>query len=165
MILFVVIFSYLEAKRNIYYIRKFKEGKPKILYKLTALLILHNMIYFVLYFSLPLLIYNYRDISKNYLIIYLGLLFYTLYSWTTNGGKCWFTVEQNKLLDIDLGFGFSDFIATLTDTYPKTGKNQNELNLRDKLYWYYIYSAIGITFYLLYSKYNDPEYKTLKLFE
>ena len=99
------------------------------------------------------------------MIIYLVLLFYTLYSWTSNNGKCWFTVEQNKLLGINLNYGFSDFIATLTDTYPKTAENKNELNIRDKLYWYYIYSAIGITFYLLYLKYNDSEYKTLKIFE
>ena len=35
MILFVVIFSYLEAKRNIYYVRRYKEGNPKIVNKLT----------------------------------------------------------------------------------------------------------------------------------
>ena len=72
-------------------------------------------------------------------------------SWSSNDGKCWFTVEQNKLLGINLGYGFSDFIATLTDTYPKTG--DKKLNLRDKLYWYYIYSAIGISSYLLYLKF------------
>ena len=156
--IFVVLFSYLEAKRNKHYRKKFKEGNPKTISLLIGLLLFHNILYFGMYFSLPLLIHHFREINSNYLVAYIGLLVFTLLSWSTNDGKCWFTVEQNKLLEIDLGFGFSDFIATLTDTYPKTGKN--ELNLRDKLYWCYIYSAIGISFYLLYLKFNTSNYQS-----
>jgi hypothetical protein len=153
--IFVVLFSYLEAKRNKHYIKKFKEGNPKTISLLIGLLLFHNILYFGIYFSLPLLIYNFREINSNYLIAYIGLLGSILLSWSSNDGKCWFTVEQNKLLGIDTEYGFSDFIAILSNTHPKiTKSSEKTLNLRDKLYWYYIYSAIGITFYLLYLKFN-----------
>jgi len=108
------------------------------------------MIYFGIYFTLPLLISNFKDISSNYLIYYLMLLFYVIITWTSNDDKCWWTVKQNELLGIDTNYGFFDFIATITDTYPKTGNKES--SLRDKLYWYYVYSSIGITCFMLYLK-------------
>ncbi len=153
--IFVLIFSYLDLVQNKHYKKKLKENNLYKNIKLVSLLIIHNIIFFGIYFTLPFFILNFKDVKMINLIFYLILLVAVPIHWYTNNNKCWFTVEQNKLLDINVNTGFRDFISILTNTYPSTGNGNNNLNLRDKLYFYYLFisiAAVGVMIYIKHKK-------------
>ena len=104
-------------------------------------LVLHNVLYYLIYFTLPFVIYNYKTVTMKHLVMYLALLIAVPVHWKTNNDKCWFTVQQNKLLEIDERYGFRDPYLILTNQQACTGNGA----LRDKLYYDYLIAALGIT--------------------
>ena len=59
----------------------------------------------------------------------------------TNDNECWFTVKQNRLLEIDEIYYFKYPYLILTNQQACKGNGA----LRDKLYYNYLTTALGIT--------------------
>ena len=130
---FTVIFSILELLKNKNFKRAMK--KPGIIkkIKILILLIIHNVIFFVIYFSLPIFLYYLNQVTSTHLLFYLFILIIVPLHWYTNNNRCWFTVKQNQLLGIDENIAFRDFISTLFNIEFKYGSG-NKLSLREKIY-------------------------------
>lgn len=154
LVIFTLTISYFESIRNKFFILRLKEKKFYRNLSLILLLFIHNMIYFGIYFTLPLLIFNFEEVTLKHLFYYLLILIIVPLHWYTNNNKCWFTVKQNKLLGIDINTGFRDFIAIFNNTYPEVGTMKKK-NFRDNIYYYYLYFAIGITIFMIYKKYKQ----------
>ena len=149
LISYVILFSIFDFYTNKFYKRIWhkKTFSEKIL--IIFYLLLHNVIYFCIYFTLPYILLYYRNIHINYLYYYLALIVFIPTHWITNDNKCWVTVEQNKLLEISEDYGFRDLTAILFNLHPKS-----DGGTRDKIYYFYLMSAIIITFVLIYNKQN-----------
>ena len=149
LILFTIVSSFLDFSTNKFYkkiwAKKNKEQKNKILFYLF----LHNILYYCIYFSLFFILYYRKSIDIKYVYYYLLILILVPIHWITNNNKCWFTVQQNKLLEIDENYGFRDPYLILTNSYTEIG---GENNIRDKIYYYYLISAIVIVTYLIIQK-------------
>ena len=125
--------------------RTFNEKLQMIFY-----LVLHNVLYYLIYFTLPFVMYNYKTVKMTYLLSYLALLIAVPLHWRTNDDKCWFTVQQNKLLEIDERYGFRDPYLILTNQQACTGNGA----IRDKLYYYYLIGAFGITSLMIVARFT-----------
>ena len=90
--------------------------------------------------------------------MYLALLIIVPLHWYTNNNQCWFTVQQNKLLEINEDYGFRDPYLIFTNTHS-TGAGSG--TLRDKLYYYYLLFSIIITSLMLLLKSNKNYNKYL----
>ncbi len=152
--IFTLITSYFESIRNKFFILRLKEKNFCRNLLLILLLFIHNIIYFVIYFTLPLLIFKFKEVKLKHLFYYLSILIIVPLHWYTNNNKCWFTVKQNELLGININTGFRDFIDIFTDTYSKVGSNKKK-NFRDNVYYFYLCFALGITIFMIYKKYNQ----------
>ena len=62
--------------------RTFNERLQMIFY-----LVLHNVLYYLIYFTLPFVMYNYKTIKMKYLVGYLALLIAVPLHWKTNDDK------------------------------------------------------------------------------
>ena len=149
MFLYVSIFSIYEIFNNKDYIKALKSKDSKKA-EIIFYLLLHNIIYVAIYFSLFFIIYNIKTIHINYLYLYLILLISIPTHWIMNNNQCWFTVKQNKLLGIKLDTGFRDFVSIIMniDTESKT----DQFNIRDKIYYGYLIAATIITILLIFFK-------------
>ena len=152
--IFTLITSYFESIRNKFFILRLKEKNFCRNLLLILLLFIHNIIYFGIYFTLPLLIFNFEEIKLKHLFYYLSILIIAPLHWYTNNNKCWFTVKQNELLGININTGFRDFIAIYNNTYPVVGTIKKK-KFRDNIYYYYLYFALGITIFMIYKKYKQ----------
>ena len=149
LVIFTIIMSYLDYTTNIYYKRVTNKISFKEKMKLIGLLILHNIIYFTLYFSFFFIIYYYNTINSNYIIIYCFYVFITFLHWQTNNNRCRFTEMQNEILGIDKSIGFRDPYAILFNIHAK---NAGTGTLRDQLYYGYIIGAFIISCILYLNK-------------
>ena len=143
MLLYVAIFSLIELKVNKHYRKPHKEKSSII-----SLLLLHNIIYVLIYFTILFIIYYWKRVPLYVLYAYVLFLIYIPIHWYKNDNKCWFTLQQNKLLGLDEDVGFRDFISILTNTFPETGEYQ-DMNMRDLFYYSYIVIAIIITIFII----------------
>ena len=148
---YVLIFSILEIKYNKDYEKAFKKEKLNLNLMIFGLLLFHNAVYFCIYFTLLFILYYSKNIPSYLLYFYLILLIYVLIHWYLNNNKCWITLKQNELLDIDKDTGFRDCFSILMDTNSKTGSLKN-INKRDKFYYIYIYFALITTLILLFRR-------------
>lgn len=154
--IFTLITSYFESIRNKFFILRLKEKKFCRNLSLILLLLFHNIIYYGIYFTLPLLIFNFAEVQLKHLFYYLSILIIAPLHWYTNNNKCWLTVKQNELLGIDINTGFRDFIDIFTNTYSKVGSNKKK-NFRDNVYYFYLYFALFITIFMIYKKYKQQD--------
>ena len=143
-VIFLIVYTVFASVIDFYTNRFVPKVWPKnFSRKVTMIfyLVLHNVLYYLIYFTLPFVIYNYKTVTMKHLIMYLALLIAVPVHWKTNDDKCWFTVQQNKLLEIDERYGFRDPYLILTNQQACTGNGA----LRDKLYYDYLIAALGIT--------------------
>jgi hypothetical protein len=69
--------------------------------------------------------------------------------WKTNDDKCWFTIQQNQLLEINDMYGFRDPCLILTNRQSMTAGTGG---LRDKLYYIYFIGSIMATVAMIFMK-------------
>ena len=151
LVYYVLIFSILEIKYNKDYEKAFKKKNLNLNLMIIGLLLFHNAVYFSIYFTLLFILYYSKNIPIYLLYLYLILLIYILIHWYLNNNKCWITLKQNELLDLDKDIGFRDCFSILMNYNTKTGSLKN-INKRDKFYYIYIYFAIMTTLILLFGR-------------
>ena len=151
MVIYVGIFSILELKYNNNYKKALKKKNNWKNIKILLLLLLHNIVYVVIYFTLPYILYYHNLVQLKHLYVYLLLLIYVPIHWYSNDNKCLLTVKQNELLGIDKDTGFRDFISILANINTETGEIDS-LNKRDRLYYAYLLIATIVTIGLIYLK-------------
>ena len=149
--IFTSLFSFLDLIKNPNYKRAMKNSTISKKIKLILLLAIHNIIYFGVYFSLPLFLCYFNQVTNKHLYIYLIFLIAVPLHWYTNNNRCWFTVKQNELLGVDIDTGFRDFFAILFDTDISSNKGDISL-FRNLIYYIYLLFSFIITFYLIYVK-------------
>lgn len=149
LIVFTIFTSLIDFYTNKFYKKVWykKSLKEKIL--LIFYLVLHNVLYYCIYFTLFFAIYYYKTIKLKHLLSYLILLIIIPIHWKTNDNKCWFTVQQNKLLEINESYGFRDPYLILTNGHSMTSGTGG---LRDKLYYNYLIGAIIATSIMIFMK-------------
>ena len=143
--IFTIGISILDFYTNKYYTNQWNKMSFQRKIKLILLLLFHNIVYFVIYFSI-FFIYNAK---LHYIISYLLFLIIVLFHWKTNDNKCRLTQLQNQLLGIDNSIGFRDIYSILTNTYSS---NAGSGTIRDNLYNWFIYIAILVCSILLLVK-------------
>ena len=149
--IFTSVFSILDLLKNPNYKKAMKNSCLSKKIKLILLLAIHNIIYFGVYFSLPLFLCYFNQLTSKHLYIYLSVLILVPLHWYTNNNRCWFTVKQNELLGIDIDSGFRDFFAILFDSDIKS--NNGELSIiRNLIYYIYLLFSFIVTLYLIYIK-------------
>jgi hypothetical protein len=151
MIVYSGIFSILELKYNNNYKKALKKNNNWKNIKILLLLLLHNIVYVAIYFTLPYILYYHNLVQLKHLYVYLLLLIYVPIHWYSNDNKCLLTVKQNELLGIDKDTGFRDFISILANINIETSEI-NSLNKRDRLYYAYLLIATIVTVGLIYLK-------------
>ena len=150
LIIFTISTSMIDFYTNKFYKIWYKKSlKEKFL--LIFYLIFHNVLYYCIYFTLFFEIYYYKTIKIKHLLIYLILLIIVPIHWKINDNRCWFTVQQNKLLEIDESYGFRDPYMILTNDHSMTSGTHQ---LRDKLYYNYLIVAIIVTSTIIFMKIN-----------
>lgn len=149
--IFTAVFSILDLIKNKHYKKAMKKSCLNKKIKLLILLAIHNIIYFAIYFSLPLFLCYFKQVTPKHIYIYLFFLFIVPLHWYTNNNRCWFTVKQNELLGIDKDCGFRDFVSILFDLDSKTNNNEYG-TFRNMIYYLYLMASLIITLYLLYIK-------------
>lgn len=151
-LIFLIIYTFftsiVDFYTNKFYSKVWEKKTTKEKGLLIFYLIFHNILYYLIYFTLFFILYYYKSINIKYLIYYLILLIIIPIHWKTNNNRCWFTVQQNKLLEIDEDYGFRDLYLIFTNTHVNTSKS----SLRNKLYYYYIFFSIIITTLLIIFK-------------
>ena len=149
LIIFTVIMSVIDYNTNKYYLRVIGSLTLYEKIKLIFLLLLHNIIYFTLYFSLLFIIYHYKTINSTYIILYAFYLFSTVIHWKTNNNRCKFTEMTNEILGIDKSIGFRDPYAIIFNIqYQRAGTGTT----RDIFYSLYIILAFIISIVLYLNK-------------
>lgn len=133
--IFTIGVSILDFYTNKYYSNQWNNMSFQRKIKLILLLLFHNIVYFIIYFSI-FFIYNAR---LHYIVLYLIFLILVLFHWKTNDNKCKLTQLQNQLLGIDNSIGFRDIYSIITNTYSF---NAGSGTIRDQLYSWFIYIAI-----------------------
>ena len=151
MVIYVGIFSILEIKYNNNYKKALKKHNNRKNIKILLLLLLHNIVYVAIYFTLPYILYYHNEVQLKHLYVYLLLLIYVPIHWYSNDNKCILTVMQNELLEIDKDTGFRDFISILANINTETGEIDS-LNKRDRIYYAYLFIAIIVTISMIYLK-------------
>jgi hypothetical protein len=151
--IFTSVFSFLDMIKNPHYKKAMKNASINKKFYLILLLAIHNIIYFGVYFSLPLFLCYFNQVTTKHLCLYLLVVILVPLHWYTNNNRCWFTVKQNELLGLDINTGFRDFYAILFDADTKTNEGEYS-TLRNSIYYLYLSASIIVTIYLLYIKSN-----------
>tara|TARA_R100001163_G_scaffold11087_1_gene10145 strand:+ start:3317 stop:3799 length:483 start_codon:yes stop_codon:yes gene_type:complete len=153
LIFFTLIFGFLEILTNKYLIKYFRNPSTKEIDKLkiSGLILNHYSYYYVIYTTIFYIILNPSEWSRDAIIIYFLFNLYVLFSWYYNNNKCFLTTWTNQMMGTDDDFGFRDPYDLLTDNYPETGDPDN-LNLRDKVYYYYMYALLAILIYIIWQR-------------
>lgn len=153
-VIFLIIYTVFASVIDFYTNRFIPKVWPKRTFserlQMIFYLVLHNVLYYLIYFTLPFVMYYYKTIKMKPLVSYLALLIAVPLHWKTNNDKCWFTVQQNKLLEIDERYGFRDPYLILTNQQACTGNGA----IRDKLYYNYLIGALAITSLMIVLKLN-----------
>lgn len=148
--LFTVIMSITDFSINKFYKKVWHKKSSKDKFLLIFYLFLHNALYFCIYITLLFTIYYYKTIKIKYLFYYLALLIMVPLHWLTNNNQCYFTVQQNKLLEISDDYGFRDPYLIFTNTHAS---GAGDMTPRDKFYYGYLISASIITASMIVFKY------------
>ena len=97
--------------------------------ELVVLLLVHNLIYPYLYFTL-LFILGGAVKSRTFVAIYFTVCTGVLFHWISNDNQCFLTQMQNEVMEVE-GLGFRDTLSVLTNTYTEN----NPSGLRSILYY------------------------------
>lgn len=151
LIVFTIFASLIDFYTNHFYKRVWYKKSLKEKSLLIFYLLFHNVLYYCIYFTLFFTIYYYKTIKLKHLLSYLMLLIIIPLHWKTNDDKCWFTVQQNRLLEINESYGFRDPFLILTNNHSLTSGTGG---LRDKLYYNYLIGAIVVTSIMIFIKLN-----------
>lgn len=151
LIVFTILTSLIDFYTNKFYKKVWYKKSLKEKSLLIFYLLLHNVLYYCIYFTLFFAFYYYKTIKLKHLLSYLMLLIIIPVHWKTNDNKCWFTVQQNKLLEINESYGFRDPYLILTNGHSMTSGTGG---LRDKLYYNYLIGAIIATSIMIFMKIN-----------
>lgn len=154
---YVIHFSIMDFFTNKFYKRIWHKKKFNEKILLIFYLLLHNTLYYCIYFTLPYILYYHNSIKINYLYNYLVLVIFVPIHWITYNNRCWLTVQQNKLLEISEDYGFRDFISIFFNLQTKSGDG----GIRDTLYYLYLIICIIITIALIFYKQNINLYRFL----
>lgn len=152
LIIFTLVFGTIELTTN-KFIKKCTVNKTctnKL--KLNTLIYAHYALYYFLYFTVFWFIYK-RITDVRIMILYVIFLIYTLWSWYYYDNKCFLTVWTNNIIGANNKFGFRDPLDLVYNRYSITN-DPSQLNIRDKLYYGYIYISIFTIFYIIYKKLN-----------
>ena len=147
---FTIIASFLDFNSNKFYEKIWDKKSLKEKSLLIFYLFIHNVLYYCIYFTLLFTIYYYKNIKLKYLLGYLVLLILVPIHWKTNDNKCWFTVQQNKLLEINENHGFRDPYMIITNSHSMILGKAAEL--RNKVYYNYMIFAIIATSIMILMK-------------
>ena len=104
--------------------------------ELILLLLIHNLIYPYLYFTILFLVsgsIKNRLFVAAYFVVCSGVLVH----WISNNNQCFLTEMQNDVMDVE-GVGFRDMYNIMTNTHTETDPN----SLRNKLYYAAIVTSI-----------------------
>lgn len=126
---YMVVFSLIDFSTNKHYARDWPGMSTARRAELVALLLVHNLIYPYLYFTLLFILggaVKSRTFVAMYFIVCTGVLFH----WISNDNQCFLTQMQNEVMDVE-GLGFRDTLSVLTNTYTEN----NAGSLRSVLYY------------------------------
>ena len=157
MVVFVVGMSLLEMVKNKYYKKHWGSYSLIDQILLVGLVLFHNFLYYVLYFTAFFIVYRYfypgaRSIKKekmeNSLVaLYLLLCILLLLHWRTNNNMCQFTVWQNQYMKIAYDEGFRDPYNVFNDIYFY--KDHPYKRERGEFYRFFIFASIGFSIWFL----------------
>jgi hypothetical protein len=126
---YMVVFSLIDFFTNKHYARDWPGMSAARRTELVVLLLVHNLIYPYLYFTLLFLISGTvkgRAFVAIYFLVCTGVLFH----WISNDNQCVLTQMQNEVMEVE-GLGFRDTLSVLTNTYTEN----NPSSLRSILYY------------------------------
>mgnify|MGYP001274627075 CR=1 FL=1 len=157
---FTLVFSLADGATNKFYHRIWSKKTYEEKMKLLSLLFLHNIVFFTLYFTSFYIIWGFMrnlyrkqsDILEFCMVICIYILYTvgTLYHWKSNNDRCELTVIQNRLLEIEEGYAFRDWISILTNNYPKLSKGSDS-NFRSRLFHIALIFNIATSLFILLS--------------
>jgi len=113
---------------------------------LVFYMLFHNVLFFCIYITFPFILFKYKSIPTRFIGLYLMLLIAIPLHWVTNNNQCWFTVQQNKLLEIPEDAVFRDPYQIIFNLYTD---GSGSMGFRDKAYYGYLITAMVGTAYLL----------------
>lgn len=119
---YVIFFSSLELSTNKFYDKIWNKKTNIEKIKIIFLLIAHNIACFIIFGTLPYILIYYKTINWKLILIYLFIAIAVPIHWTTNNGKCYITVKQNKLLEISEDYSYRNIGNILTNSYPKINR-------------------------------------------
>ena len=153
LIAYVIVITIADLATNKYYIKNTKKLNLSKKLKLILLLIIHNFIFYVQYFTIYFMLFNYKNISSIYILGYLFQSLYTMLHWITNNRRCFLTDMVNDLLDIprEKRIAMRDPLAVLLNIHYE---NDGTGTLRDDLYWIYLITVSAFCGTFLYIKQN-----------
>ena len=169
MLVFVVGMSLLELVKNKYYKKHWRSYGMVDRGLLVGLVILHNLIYYVLYFTVFFIAYRYfypgggtvpseknrknqtienqtienQTIENSSVALYLLICVLLLLHWRTNNNMCQLTVWQNRYMKIPDDEGFRDPYNVFNDIYFY--KEHPYKRWRGQLYRYFIFGSIAFS--------------------
>ena len=125
--LYSSLFTYLEIKTNKHFTPYYQLTNQKKI-NLISNLFLHNTLSFYLLFGMFLIL---NGIIKKFIYIYLFMFFNIslLVHWRTNNNRCFLSILQNKILNIDKNFDFRVFYEIILNKYPYSLENSNKLSI------------------------------------
>jgi len=136
---FVIVFSALDVIQNKHYHQVWGHKTLGEKFGLIFYLLFHNALYFCIYASFPYLLMNHKSVPTRYIGAYLMLLVAMPIHWATNGHRCWFTVQQNMLLEIPEDTVFRDPHQILFNLHTS---GSGSLGFRDQAYYGYLVTAM-----------------------
>ena len=154
MAVFVVGMSALELIKNKYYKKHWKEYGTVDMSLIVILVIFHNFLYYIIYFTAIFIFYGYFSQNKRefksmrkYVAAYLVLCILLLLHWHTNNNMCQVTVWQNRYMKIADDEGFRDPYNVLNDIYFY--EEHPYKRWRGEIYRYFIFASIGFSAWIL----------------
>lgn len=157
MVVFVVGMSILEMMKNKYYKKHWRRYGLLDQFLLVGLVLFHNLLYYVLYFTVVFIAYRYfyggavrgeKEKMENSLVaLYLLMCILLLLHWRTNNNMCQFTVWQNRYMKIADDEGFRDPYNVFNDIYFY--KDHPYKRARGEFYRFFIFGSIGFSFWFL----------------
>jgi len=149
LLLYTIVFSIWDFCTNKYYIESWKTTPCIDKFKLIGLLLFHNILYYLIYFTVFFIHKYYKTIPSTYILSYILLVVSVKLNWLSNNNQCWFTKKQNELLNIDTRTGFRDFYTIIFNTYPQGAGTGTT---RDMIYNSYIMGSFSYSVYLYLKK-------------